>query len=84
MSGEITTVVSKTSSDDEVVLTEPEVRQLLRLSKITLLRMRQREDRGGLPFVQLSPGRIGYLRGDLRAFLAARRVGSLSNKQAAA
>ena len=74
---DLTTVVRP---EDEFVLTVPEVRQLLRLSKITLLRMRQRDDRGGLPFVQLSPGRIGYLH-DVRAYLAARRVGSLPEQQ---
>lgn len=61
---------------NNVVLTEPEVRRSLRLSKATLIRMRQRPDRGGLPFVQLSAGRIGYLDSDVRAFLAARRVGA--------
>jgi hypothetical protein len=66
---------------DDAVLTEPEARQLLRLSKITLLRMRQLDDRGGLPFVQLSPGRIGYFRRDVLAYLAARRVGRLPNEQ---
>lgn len=63
--------------EDYAVLTEAEVRQQLRISKITLLRMRQRDDRGGLPFVQLSPGRVGYLKADVQAYLLARRVGAL-------
>jgi hypothetical protein len=62
-------------SDDDAVSTVAYTARLLGVSEITLLRMRQREDRGGLPFVQLSPGRIGYLRRDVRAFLEARRVG---------
>lgn len=72
-----------TTANEAVVLTEREVRQLLRLSKITLLRMRQRDDRGGLPFVQLSPGCIGYLKCDVRAFLEARRVAASPGQQAA-
>lgn len=62
---------------DDLVLTEPEARQLLRVSKITLIRMRKLADKGGLPFVKLSPGRIGYLRRDIIDYLAARRVGTL-------
>ena len=63
--------------NDDSVLTVAETARLLSVSKFTLLRMRQREGCGGLPFVQLSPGRIGYLRRDVRGFLVARRVGSL-------
>ena len=76
--------MSSIQPEDYTVLTEAEVRQQLRLSKITLLRMRQRDDRGGLPFVQLSPGRIGYLRADVTAFLAARRVGAIAEPSAEA
>jgi hypothetical protein len=65
------------------VLTEREARTLLRLSRVTLLRMRQLPDKGGLPFVQLSSGRIGYLRSDVRSYLAARRVGRLPGEKAA-
>ena len=43
---------------------------------MTLLRMRQRPNAGGLPFVKLSQHRVGYLRDDLLAFLAVRRVGA--------
>ena len=50
-------------------LTEPEARQLLRVSKITLIRMRKLADKGGLPFVKLSPGRVGYLRRDVVGYL---------------
>jgi hypothetical protein len=65
---------------DNSVLTEPEARHLLRLSKITLIRMRKLANQGGLPFVQLSPGRIGYFRRDVIAYLAARRVGTLPDE----
>jgi predicted DNA-binding transcriptional regulator AlpA len=58
------------------VLTEPEVRQLLGLSKITLHRMRYRPNCGGLPYVKLSPGRIGYLRSDVETYLNECRVGA--------
>ena len=55
----------------------------LNLSPATLGRMRQEPDCGGLPYVKLSANRIGYLRRDWRAFLAARRVGSSpADKQA--
>jgi len=64
----------------DAVLTEPEARQLLRLSKITLLRMRQLSDRGGLPFIQLSQARIGYFRRDVLAYLSRRRVGVLPDE----
>jgi hypothetical protein len=70
--------------DDYAVLTEPEVRRLTGLSKITLLRMRKRDDCGGLPYIQLSPGRIGYMRRDTCAYLIARRVGSLPQPAKAA
>ena len=63
--------------NDDAVLTVAGTAQLLSVSKFTLLRMRQREGCGGLPFVQISPGRIGYLRRDVQSFLAARRIGSL-------
>lgn len=66
----------------DAVLTEPEARQLLRLSKITMLRMRQLPDQGGLPFVRLSPGRIGYFQRDVHAYLATRRVGCLPDERA--
>jgi hypothetical protein len=60
--------------DDNTVLTEPETRKRVRLSKATLIRVRQSPDLGGLPFIQLSPGRIGYLWGDVKAYILARRV----------
>jgi len=65
---------------DDLILTEPEARHLLRLSKLTLIRMRMRADKGGLPFVRLSAGRIGYLRRDLVSYLAAQRVGTLPDE----
>jgi hypothetical protein len=60
--------------DDNSVLTEPETRKRVRLSKATLIRMRQSPDLGGLPFVRLSPGRIGYLWRDVKAYIEARRI----------
>jgi hypothetical protein len=67
---------------EDQVLTEPEARQLLRLSKVTLIRMRKLADKGGLPFVRLSAGRIGYFRRDIVGYLAARRVGTLPDEPA--
>jgi hypothetical protein len=46
--------------------------------------MRQQKDQGGLPFIQLSPGRIGYRKSDIEAFLLARRVGHLPDEVPAA
>jgi predicted DNA-binding transcriptional regulator AlpA len=63
--------------EDAAVLTATETAAMLGVSKFTLLRMRQRSAADGLPFVKLSPNRIGYLRSDVQAFLAARRVGVL-------
>jgi hypothetical protein len=63
--------------DDDRVLTAAETAVLLGVSEFTLLRKRQRPQADGLPFVQLSQNRLGYRLGDVRAFLAARRVGSL-------
>lgn len=63
--------------DDDRVLTAAETAVLLGVSEFTLLRKRQRPKADGLPFVQLSPNRIGYRLGDVRAFLLARRVGAL-------
>ena len=63
--------------DEHAVLTAVDTASLLGVSKITLLRMRQQPNAGGLPYVQLSTNRIGYVRRDVLAFLAARRVGVL-------
>ncbi len=63
--------------DNDRVLTADETTALLGLSTFTLLRMRQRPNAGGLPFVRLSPKRIGYRLSDIRSYLQARRVGSL-------
>jgi hypothetical protein len=62
---------------DDRVLSPREVAELLGVSVFILLRKRQRHDGGDLPWVQLSENRIGYRFGDLKAFLAARRQGSL-------
>jgi hypothetical protein len=64
--------------NEDTVLTASETSKFLGISEFTLLRMRQRPNAGGLPFVKLSPHRLGYLRRDLLAFLAARRVGTLT------
>lgn len=63
--------------DDDVVDPPKAVERQTGLSKHTLIRMRQRPGAGGLPFVRLTTKRIGYRRGDVRAFIAARRVGDL-------
>ena len=68
---------SATLPDDDRVLTAAETAVMLGVSEFTLLRKRQRPKADGLPFVRLSQNRIGYRLGDVRAFLAARRVGSL-------
>jgi hypothetical protein len=62
---------------DDRVLAPREVCELLGLSIFTLTRLRQEPDAGGLPWVQLSAKRVGYRLGDVRAYLAARRRGSL-------
>ena len=54
-------------SDDDAVLTVSDTAQLLGVSKFTLLRLRQREGAGGLPFVQISPGRLGGIKSRTRA-----------------
>jgi hypothetical protein len=74
----------ETTHDDLCVLPESETRRLTGLSKFTLLRMRKLPDAGGLPFIRISAGRIGYLKRDLDAYLLARRVGSLPKPAEAA
>jgi hypothetical protein len=64
-------------NSDDRVLSAAETASLLGLSSFTLLRMRQRPEADGLPWVQLSAKRIGYRLGDIRSYLQARRVGSL-------
>ena len=51
-----------TNSIEDAVLTATDTARMLGVSKFTLLRMRQRPAAGGLPFVKLSPNRIGYVR----------------------
>ena len=48
--------------------------QATSLSVITLKRMRRRADCGGLPWVRLSAGRVGYMESDIENYLTARRV----------
>jgi hypothetical protein len=64
-------------TDDDAVLTAAQVESFTSLGRFTLIRMRQRPNCDGLPYVQLSSNRIGYVRRDVMAFLAARRKGSL-------
>jgi hypothetical protein len=64
--------------DNDRILTVGEVIGMLGVSVFTLLRMRQRPNADGLPYIQLSPKRIGYRLGDVRAYLRARRVGALT------
>jgi hypothetical protein len=68
-------------TSEDAVLTPAETERLLGVSKFTLWRKRKLPDCGGLPFVRLSPGRIGYLRSDVRAFLGARRVGAPAEQE---
>jgi predicted DNA-binding transcriptional regulator AlpA len=68
---------SQITLDGDGVLTTAEVATLLGLSKFTLLRMRQQKDRGDLPYLQLSPGRLAYWKSDVRAYIAARRVSGM-------
>jgi hypothetical protein len=63
--------------DDDIIDPAKAVEKQTGLSRHTLIRMRQRPEAGGLPFVRLTAKRIGYRRGDVRAFIAARRVGTL-------
>jgi len=69
---------NSTIAAEPAVLTEAETAHLLGVSRFTLLRKRQEPDAGGLPFVKLSAHRIGYMRSDIMAFLAARRVGTVA------
>ena len=66
-----------TNSIEDAVLTATDTARMLGVSKFTLMRMRKRPAADGLPFVKLSPNRIGYVRRDILAFIAARRVGTL-------
>lgn len=70
-------MTNRTTTNEDGVLTAAETARLLGVSKFTLLRMRQRPDADGLPYVKLSPHRLGYMRRDVLAFLAARRIGVL-------
>lgn len=65
---------------EDRVLTAAEAAKQLGLSRFTMLRMRRSPDAGGLPFVRLSQGRIGYRGRDIEAYLLARRVGRLPDK----
>jgi len=71
-----------TTPDNDEVLCAAAVARMLGMSEITLLRMRQRPKADGLPFVRLSANRIGYVRRDVLAFLAARRVGEVAKAAA--
>jgi hypothetical protein len=61
---------------EDQVLSPRDTAKQLGCSEFTLLRMRQRPNSDGLPWVRLTAGRIGYRRGDIRAYLLARRVGT--------
>ena len=63
--------------EDDVIDPTSKVQQVLGVSKDTLERMRKLPNAGGLPFIRLSANRIGYRRGDWRAFIAARRFGAI-------
>jgi predicted DNA-binding transcriptional regulator AlpA len=67
-----------TNTDDELesvrVINEPTAYKLVNLSPKTWKRLRAAGQ--APPHVQISPGRIGYLVADLRAWLEERRVAS--------
>lgn len=65
-------------ADDLQVLTRADVLKLIRVSSATLHRAVKA---GLIPVVRLSPGRIGFLRRDIRDFLNTRRAGSLRELQ---
>jgi hypothetical protein len=65
---------------EDEILDAGETAETLNISKFTLLRMRKLPDGGGLPWVRLGMRRVGYRRADVRAYLLARRQGSLPEK----
>jgi hypothetical protein len=64
-----------TSRNHNSVLTTKEAAARLRKHPVTLWKWRQLPDCGGLPFIQISDGTIGYRESDLEALLDARTVG---------
>jgi hypothetical protein len=71
----VTPLDELTAIEADTVLDAPTTAKQIGMSPHTLWRMRQRSDAGGLPWVQLSAGRIGYRLGDIRRYLLSRRVG---------
>lgn len=67
---------SRPSVDPAAILTEEAASAHTSLSRRSLARYRA--EGGGPAFVRLGPGRIGYRRGDLDAWLDARRFASTS------
>jgi hypothetical protein len=61
---------------DDSILTRRETAKAINTGLFTLDRKRREPDAGGLPWVQLSPHRVGYRWGDIKAFITARRHGA--------
>ena len=71
-----------TVSDDDVILSDPEVEAATNLSRTTRWRL---ERRGEFPKRrQLSPNRVGWFRSEIMAWLAQRQAGGLEQPDALA
>lgn len=70
------------ASAPDTILNETQVRDATGLSGRTLQRLRL--EGGGPPFVRLTPGRVGYSRRALEAWIASRTFASTSAETAAA
>jgi predicted DNA-binding transcriptional regulator AlpA len=57
---------------DDMILTDLELSRLGFGHRVTLTRKRKSGD--GPPFIKLSPHRVGYRMGDVRAWLASRTI----------
>ena len=72
-----TSVPKEYRDDPDRIVSADDAAKILGVHPHTLLRMCQSPDAGGLPWVKISAQRIGYRLGDIRSFIAARRVGTL-------
>ena len=59
---------------DDMIVTDADLERLGYGHRVTLTR--KRKTGGGPPFINISPHRIGYRMGDVRAWVAARTVKS--------
>lgn len=67
---------------DDMIVTDADLERLGYGHRVTLTR--KRKVGGGPPFIQLSPHRIGYRMGDVRAWVAERTVRSADRSREAA